>query len=255
MLGNNYERGTTKMKNRIRLITIIILSVISLAVCFTQVKRDVVYLKTGGKAIGEIIKKVDGEPVILKLQSDETMTIEWESIKEFGEITIDTIAHPLKPFPEAEKILEPAHNAIYFEALGAGILYSINYERFITKDVTLRIGYSSWSVPFFGLESFIGVPVMVHDLIGSGNSKLDIGLGLEYVKIEYGNSFLENAANAVFQSSINNSGELSTAVGIGAIAYRYQPYFGGLYFQIGYYPFFSTNGFAGRIGMSGGLCF
>ena len=65
MLGNNYERGTTKMKNRIRLITIIILSVISLAVCFTQVERDVVYLKTGGKAIGEIIKKVEGEPVIL----------------------------------------------------------------------------------------------------------------------------------------------------------------------------------------------
>ncbi len=66
--------------------------------------------------------------------------------------------------------IEQSRNAIYLEALGVGGFYSINYERFIDDNYTLRIGYSSWTVKALTTQSFTGVPIMLNYLYGEKHS-------------------------------------------------------------------------------------
>ena len=118
------------------------------------------------------------------------MTIKWEEIKGFDTLVVkkkvDSTLSVEQPLPAPE-------NAIYFEALGPGILYSINYERMVTEAVSIRIGYSSWQVttPFLitSSVSFTGIPIMVNVLQGDGNSKLELGAGIEFVSVQFDHKF------------------------------------------------------------------
>ncbi len=70
-----------------------------------------------------------------------------------------------------------SHNAIFLEAFGPRILYSINYDHRFARDLSVRVGYSSWDVPFdLGFFSanlkFGGFPVEVNYLFGNGPSHL-----------------------------------------------------------------------------------
>jgi hypothetical protein len=63
-----------------------------------------------------------------------------------------------------------ARNAVFFELLGNGGLYSFNYERMVTDSLALRLGYASWSSPllFEGTppDRYTTVPVTVSYLLG-----------------------------------------------------------------------------------------
>ena len=137
------------------------------------------------------------------------------------------------------------HNAIYAELLGQGILYSINYDYLITNNLSLRAGFSSWSIPaiFFidGDLSFTGYPVMVNYLTGSENSHLEIGAGIMPVKLSI------TGHDVFFGADI--FGDETIVMGTGTLAYRYQQRDGGLLFRIGLTPFF----YSGKATLSGGL--
>jgi hypothetical protein len=47
----------------------------------------------------------------------------------------------------AQPTAAPARNAVFFELLGNGGLYSLNFERMLREDLGLRVGYASWSSP------------------------------------------------------------------------------------------------------------
>lgn len=62
-----------------------------------QLRIDVVHLKTGGKAVGEIISKIEGKSLQLKLPSDEILSIDWDIIRDIGKTTVDTSRHSAVP--------------------------------------------------------------------------------------------------------------------------------------------------------------
>ncbi len=133
-----------------------------------------------------------------------------------------------------------AKNTIFFELGGNGLIYSINYDRLITKSFSLRIGYSSFSatVPVGLVSDQISVtiiPAMANYLYGDGSSRLELGAGISFVP-----SITTTQANflpVLFGqnpsiSHQSGSGMFFTSV----IGYRYQPIDGGFNFRIGFTP-------------------
>ncbi len=143
-------------------------------------------------------------------------------------------------------------NVIYAELLGPGLLYSINYERVVADDVTMRIGASIIPYSYYrGSSTMIILPVMANYLLGSGNSKLEIGAGVDVLMMRdemYGD--LEPLPSARIR---NTSGVLL----IGSLGYRYQPTDGGFHFRIAASPILTptTGFFIPSVGISFGSCF
>ncbi len=144
---------------------------------------------------------------------------------------------------------EYSHNAIFVEALGPGVLYSIDYDHRFTRNLSVRVGYSSWNVPFdpgfFNDEvKFKGFPVAVNYLYGNGLNHLELGIGFEPAFINSRGNFF----NRIF------AGSGSGVLGIATIGYRFQPRY-GLFFRIGFTPLFTFRRIAPYGGLSIGAAF
>jgi hypothetical protein len=145
-----------------------------------------------------------------------------------------------------------AYNVLYVELLGNGVIYSLNYERFITDDIDLRIGFDFFSLSArSGNEhahaSVLFVPIMVNYLgIGSADHKFELGLGplLVYASAGVG--------------GIGDSTAHASGFGVGGtatIGYRYVPHDGGFNFKIGFTPLFGRGGFLPFGGVGFGAVF
>ncbi len=144
-----------------------------------------------------------------------------------------------------------ALNAVYFELGGNAIIYSINYERFLTQDISARIGvgYLSLgeSLPDDGATAALtSVPVMINYLgVGQFNHRLELGAGFVALHVSA-------RAGAGFGSSFG-SGLL--AAGTASVAYRYAPLNGGFTFKAGFTPLISSFGVYPTFGLSLGALF
>ena len=67
---------------------LIVLSFIISTISFSQKKFDIIFLKSGGKVIGTILEKHETQSVVLQLQSEEKLTIQWDEIKGFDVIIV-----------------------------------------------------------------------------------------------------------------------------------------------------------------------
>ncbi len=155
-----------------------------------------------------------------------------------------------------------AQNAVYVELLGNGLVYSINYDRFISPNSSIRagIGYIglSASAPTDNGDgtvsnnnvsaSLLTIPITFNYFLGShdekgrlSSSKFELGLGIIF--IDAGESF----------------GAISAAgVGVGGTAtvgYRYQSYDGGFVFRVGFTPVFALSAFFPYGGIGAGFSF
>ncbi|HTP12800.1 MAG TPA: hypothetical protein VMM37_04200 [Bacteroidota bacterium] len=131
-----------------------------------------------------------------------------------------------------------AKNAIYFEAFGHGLLYSVNYERFVERKLAIRVGFSTYTVgQADGGNRQIFVPVMANFLPGEGAHRLEIGVGVEY-----------------FHESMSESLDHTLFI-IGSLGYRYQPPDGGIQFRIVATPFLFPARVFSWFGTSIGVCF
>jgi hypothetical protein len=148
----------------------------------------------------------------------------------------------LVPIDKLFSQVNQTRNAIYIEGFGPGLFYSINYERYLSETFTTRIGFSSWTNS--GV-SFTGIPLMVNYLYGSGNSKLELGIGMEYLKLNDKNK------NDFLGVPILGSHVL----GISSVGYRYQPSDGGMHFRFTLYPMLILDKVGLTIGISIGVCF
>lgn len=125
----------------------------------------------------------------------------------------------------------PARNLIHGEVLGAGGLYSLNYERRFAERWTARVGVSAYSgdADAAANESvtLVLVPVMVNVLLPGGAHNLEVGAGPVF---------------GYASATSDEFGELN-GVGVGnlsgTIGYRYQPRDGGFSFRAGLLPNFS----------------
>jgi hypothetical protein len=121
-------------------------------------------------------------------------------------------------------------SAIYFEVLGQGILYSINYDHRLSSHFGFRVGFTKWLIPpsyYFWRDGiiFTGFPFMVNYLSGEGTSHLELGIGV--IPAITGNIYEEREVVV-----------LKTAT----IGYRAQSRSGGFVFRIGLTPFFFFQG-------------
>ena len=127
-----------------------------------------------------------------------------------------------------------AQNAVYVELGGNGAWYSVNYERYLMKDASVRIGAMYMSVQASAGEasasaSWIAVPIMFNYLgLRAGNHALELGAGLDMMHFSGGASTFDATAEA---SGI-------VPVGTATLGYRYAAPEGGFLFRAGYTPLF-----------------
>ncbi len=134
------------------------------------------------------------------------------------------------------QIADPAKNTVFCEVGGNGVFYSLNYDRLFTPSFGFRIGYSYYSLSPTNASSTLTIhviPLTVNYFYGSGNSKLELGLGMTYSPTS---RFQIPGILTQEEIIVDTKITFFTAV----IAYRYQPLNGGLNFRIGIVPSYGT---------------
>jgi hypothetical protein len=134
----------------------------------------------------------------------------------------------LAQIPEAPE----ARNAVFVELLGNGGLYSINYERMLTDQLGLRVGYAAWNSPlwFEGTtpDRYQTVPVTMSYLLGRGERKLELGGGITF-------------GQGTSDRSSGTGRDFSFRTLTAMVGYRSQPREGGYLFRVGATPFYSFD--------------
>ena len=143
----------------------------------------------------------------------------------------------LVPSAGHTQAMRTAHNAVYLELGGNGLLYSVNYERFMAPNVSLRGGFSYVSVEASdgtgsASASVAVVPLMVNYLLGGGSAKLEVGGGIALTRFsgESSTGFGDEVEVGAF-----------VPIGTGTVAFRLSPPGGGFNFKIGWTPFFHPD--------------
>ena len=158
------------------------------------------------------------------------------------------------PKAKATSTDRKAKNLVYLELLGNGGLYSVNYERMLSNDLSARLGFSYFSISASagsGQEqssakaSIVTAPALFNYMVGGKNHKLELGAGATLIYVSASAS--GGAASA--------SGEGVGVAGTGVAGYRYSPADGGFVFRVGYTPLFGKGGYQSWGGMSFGGTF
>jgi len=123
----------------------------------------------------------------------------------------------------------PAANTVYAEGLGAGLLYSINYERRVIDEIGVRAGFGYWGAEAnagsaSSKASYVTVPITVSYLgLHSRKATFEVGGGMTL-------AYASGSASTLGSSA---SGSGMTPYGIGFIGYRLHPVGAGFNFRIG----------------------
>jgi hypothetical protein len=144
-------------------------------------------------------------------------------------MSIQPTAAPVDVAAPAEKP-KPSPNSVFAEGLGAGLLYSFNYERMVIDDLGVRAGFSYLSMGASAggqsaSASFLMVPVTANYIgVRAGKHALELG----------GGATLISASGAASGFGTNTSSSGLTAVGTMLVGYRIHPIEGaGFQFRVG----------------------
>jgi hypothetical protein len=137
-------------------------------------------------------------------------------------------------------------DAVYLEAFGQGLLYSVNYDHRFTEHVGARVGatYFRWSESGQSPRTVAAVPILGEWLLGSRGRYLEVAAG---VLIAHGRLISR-------LSSVHREGDLVIIV-TGAIGLRYQPSDNGLLFRLTAIPFIDRGDALLWPGLSVGYAF
>lgn len=162
----------------------------------------------------------------------------------------------LAPASPAQPEARPrtALNDIFFEALGSGLLYSLNYERIIDKwNIGLRAGasYFTYAVSSYnrsGNLTLVSFPVLASYYYGFWRGHhLQFGLGATLLYTGVATDSLGTS----FDAERSGVGVAASAV----IGYRYMPRDGGVSFGIGFTPLVRASKFLPWGGANVGYAF
>lgn len=144
-----------------------------------------------------------------------------------------------------------AANAVYAELGGNAAWYSLNYERYVQKDMSLRAGFSYMSISASAGDasagaSWLSLPIMFNYLgIGAGNHALELGAGLNFMHFS-------GEASAGGSSA---EGQGFTPMGTLTIGYRRASSDGGFVFRAGYTPLIAFSSTPNEINSDGTFIF
>jgi hypothetical protein len=148
------------------------------------------------------------------------------------------MAAPVAPGPVGVAAIsaprKPAPNSIYAEGLGAGLAYSINYERMVLDDLGVRAGMSylsmsasvsSGTASSSASASFLSFPITASYIgIRSGKHSLELGGGVTLTR--------SSGSGSSFGMTASGSG--MSGIGTAMIGYRIHPVDrAGFQFRIG----------------------
>jgi hypothetical protein len=136
-----------------------------------------------------------------------------------------------------------AKNSVYLELGGNGALYSLNYERFLMDDATVRLGAMFMSVSASATNgtttssasvSWFAAPLMLSYLgVGSPNHKLELGAGAVMM-------YFSGTGASTFSATTTAHGFVMAPTA--TVGYRYVPTDGGFNFKAGFTPFLIAAG-------------
>lgn len=155
-------------------------------------------------------------------------------------LSVPSYAQQAATVPDATDDLassERARNAVYVELLGAGLLYSVNYDRHLIGRWHLRGGYSTLGSSFtFGDDDRAHLVPVQLAFVSDTEGALELGAG------------------ATLLLDGTNSDWSDTVLASFTIGYRNQPREQGFLFRIGFTPFV---GYADRLiaAPGGGISF
>lgn len=130
-------------------------------------------------------------------------------------------------------------NTVYTELGGAGITYSLNYDRRVTENIALRTGINYAPTLVAPGVSFIGQGSY---LFGKEDEFFELGVGITYV--------LSDDPNIV---PFSDDGNIKGALINSFIGFRSQSVEEPIFFRFGAAPFYSF--FSDKLFLSGGLSF
>ena len=126
--------------------------------------------------------------------------------------------------PAASDADKPSPNSIFAEGLGAGLLYSINYERLVLDDLGVRAGFGYWGMSASATTadgqtmsagaSFMTIPITL-SYIGVRNRKHSLELG--------GGATITRASGAASGFGVSTSESAMGALGNAMVGYRLHP--------------------------------
>ncbi|MFD0767111.1 hypothetical protein ACFQZI_19795 [Mucilaginibacter lutimaris] len=135
---------------------------------------------------------------------------------------------------------------VFFELLGPGAVYSVNYDtRFAKRPDGWggRIGLSYYSESG---EHLFTAPLVVNYLAGKHGKYFEVGAGITYYNVNTNDVFFDNRYYEVidpnggyYVKEKNHNGVLGTL----NFGYRYQPLDGGFAFRTGVSPVFTQDRF------------
>jgi hypothetical protein len=129
--------------------------------------------------------------------------------------------YPPPPGPPADT----AKNTLFVEGLGNGLIYSVNYERFVAPRFAIRIGAEYLGGTFGSSSETISLglfPLMGTYLVGEGTHHAELGAGLTV---------------ATTDADLDDLGDIDAAVvPTATLGYRYQKPEPGFIFRIGFTP-------------------
>lgn len=130
---------------------------------------------------------------------------------------------------------EPASNTIFAEVGGNGLSLSINYERLLSNNFSLRLGYGA----FYGVGT--SIPLLANFYFGM-KYKLELGAGLVFLPIWKSDATFGKEKSMLFSSTAG---------------FRFQPCDGGATIRLSVTPFFdpAKQQFRFSAGLSIGITF
>jgi hypothetical protein len=146
-----------------------------------------------------------------------------------------------------------APNVVFAEALGSGLLYSVNYERIIDKwNVGLRggVSYFTYAVSSYGASgnlTLVTFPVVASYYFSLRNHHLQLGLGATVLYT----GVATDSQGTKFDGERSGAGVAVT----GVVGYRYLPRDGGVSFGLGFTPLLRTSRFLPWGGANVGYAF
>jgi hypothetical protein len=141
------------------------------------------------------------------------------------------------PPPPIDLKERTAKNSIYAEGLGAGVLWSLNYERLVINDLAVRVGFAYYAFSASAGDtsaraSYALFPITASYIgIGGGAHSLELGAGATIAYVSAASSSL----------GLSASGAGVAGFGTVLVGYRLQPRRGGFQFRVGFSGFFGPG--------------
>ncbi len=248
------------------LVTIIF--TISCVICKAQQFKERVYLKDSITFYeGYVIEQAPAKYVkIYRLVEKDTITVSLTDVLKLTKIYVVDTVEKLKVKKKLSTIKENKYQKVAFiELLGAGGIYSINYDmrtaRGKRNEWGFRVGYerivANYNDTIRGVNestriSFTAIPVVLNYLFGKRKGFLELGVGATYFKFK-GESTSSTSIERYQEETFRQS--FGSIIGSFNVGYRHVPYKNGFMYRVALTPLLIEDTFVPFIGIGLGYHF